>query len=210
MPNKFLVQVEENIQRYTNGGLLTGDTVKFVKNFKSKDSYKALSDNLKKYIEEFIKTDKNLRVVDIKPMFPSHATGNDQNRGNGFSVEIAIELAPGSYDLQNKFTVPSDILEPANDYINLPKVPDSIVKHGKYNLKPVPKPVGENEENEETAVNNPYLQTLMTQDGNSLRRTDLNLLNKNVKIPSSPAKGANTPEVKGFNKVYTPLPTSIK
>lgn len=204
MSTKFLVKVEENIQRYTNGGLLVGDTVMFVTNFKSKDSYKALSDNLKSYIQEFIKTDKNLRVVDVKPMFPSHATGNDQNRGNGFSVEIAIELAPGSFDLQNKFTVPSDILVPANDYINLPKVPDSIRKKEKINHKPVAP------EEDEEVLNNPYLQTMMSQDGNSVRRTETKLLNKNVKIPSVTAKGASSPEVKGFNKVYTPLSTTIK
>ena len=156
MPNKFLTLVENSISRYSNGGLLTGDTVKFVKNFKSRDSYKALSDNLKNYIEEFIKTDKNIRVVDIKPMFPSSAPGDDANRGNAFSIVLATELAPGSYDLQNKFTVPSDILMPDNDYINLPKIPDSIRKKEKLNHKPTPP-----EEAEESPYN-PYLQTLMT------------------------------------------------
>ena len=210
MSTKFLVKVEENIQRYTNGGLLVGDTVKFVTNYKSRDSYKALSDNLKSYIQEFIKTDKNLRVVDVKPMFPSHATGNDQNRGNDFSVEIAIELAPGSFDLQNKFTVPSDILVPANDYINLPRVPDSIRKKEKINHKPVAPVAPVAPEEDEEVLNNPYLQTMMSQDGKSLRRTETKLLNKNVKIPSVTAKGASSPEVKGFNKVYTPLSTTIK
>ena len=205
MPNKFLTLVENSISRYSNGGLLTGDTVTFVKNFKSRDSYKALSDNLKRYIDEFIKTDKNIRVVDIKTMFPSSAPGDNANRGNGFSIELAIELAPGSYDLQNKFTVPSDLVEPVNTYSNLPNIPDSIRKKEKITHKPVAP-----EEDEESAVNNPYLQTLMSQDGNTLRRTETKLLNKNVTIPSMPAKGANSPEVKGFNKVYTPLPTTIK
>ena len=204
MPNKFLTLVENSISRYSNGGLLTGDTVKFVKNFKSRDSYKALSDNLKNYIEEFIKTDKNIRVVDIKPMFPSSAPGDDANRGNAFSIVLATELAPGSYDLQNKFTVPSDLVEPFNTYSNLPNIPDSLRKKERINHKPVAP-----EENEESAVNNPYLQTLMSQDGNSLRRTDTKLLNKNVTIPSVTVKGANS-MVKGYNKVYTPLPTTIK
>lgn len=204
MSNSFLKLVSENLQRYTSGGLLTGDTVRFVKNYKSRDSYKALSDNVKRYVDEFIKTDKNLRVVDIKPMFPSHATGNDQNIGNAFSIEIAIELAPGSYDLQNKFTVPSDLVEPINDYINLPKIPDSIRKKEKINHKPVAP------QEDEEVLNNPYLQTLMSQDGTTLRRTETKLLNKNVTIPSVTAKGAASPEVKGFNKVYTPLPKAIK
>jgi hypothetical protein len=204
MSNKFLTLVENSIARYSNGGLLTGDTVKFVKNFKSKDSYKALSDNLKRYIDEFIKTDKNLRVVDIKTMFPSRAPGDSYNRGNGFSIEIAIELAPGSYDLQNKFTIPSDLVEPVNNYSNLPSIPDSIRKKEKIQHKPAPP------EEDEEVLNNPYVQTLMSQDGNSLRRTETKLLNKNVKIPAVTAKGAANPMVKGFNKVYTPLPNTIK
>ena len=187
MPNKFLTLVENSISRYSNGGLLTGDTVKFVKNFKSRDSYKALSDNLKNYIEEFIKTDKNIRVVDIKPMFPSSAPGDDANRGNAFSIVLA-----------------TDLVEPFNTYSNLPNIPDSIRKKERINHKPVAP-----EENEESAVNNPYLQTLMSQDGNSLRRTDTKLLNKNVTIPSVTVKGPNS-MVKGYNKVYTPLPTTIK
>lgn len=204
MSNKFLVKIEENIQRYTNGGKLVSDVVKFVKNYKSKDSYKALGDDVKEYIELLTKTDKNIRVVDVKPMFPSHATGNDQNRGNGFSVELAIELAPGLFDLQNKVTVPSDLVVAVNTYSNLPDVPQSMRKKEKINHKPTPP-----EEDNESPYN-PYLQTLMSQDGSTLRRTETKLLNKNVVIPSEPAKGARSPEVKGFNKVYTPLPTTIK
>lgn len=204
MANKFLSIVEENIQRYTNGGKLTSDVVKFVPNYKSLPSYKALSADVREYIDLMATTDKNIRVVDVKPMFPSHATGNDQNRGNGFSVELAIEIAPGLFDLQNKVTVPADLVVADNDYINLPKT-SQFNKKEKINHKPVAP-----EENEESAVNNPYLQTLMSQDGSSLRRTETKLLNKNVRIPSMPAKGAPSPEVAGFNKSYTALPTTIK
>jgi hypothetical protein len=162
-----------------------------------------LSDNIKRYIDSFIDTDKNLRVVDIKTMFPSRSPGDSLNRGNGFSVELAIELAPGSYDLQNKVTIPSDLVEPANDYINLPSIPDSIRKKEKINHKPTPP------EEDEESPNNPYLQTMMSQDGNALKRGDRKLLNKNVEIPSHPVKNG-TLNVKGFDKVYTPLPTTIK
>lgn len=204
MANKFLVKIEENIQRYTNGGKLVSDVVKFVKNYKSKDTYKALGDDVKEYIELLIKTDKNIRVVDIKPMFPSRSPGDDQNRGNGFSVELAIELAPGLFDLQNKVTVPSDLVIAVNTYSNLPDIPQSMRKKERINHKPTPP------EEDSESPNNPYLQTLMSQDGSTLRRTETKLLNKNVTIPSEPAKGARSPEVKGFNKVYTPLPTTIK
>ena len=205
MANKFLSLVEENIQRYTNGGKLTSDVVKFVPNYKSLPSYKALGADVRQYIDTLATTDKNIRVVDVKPMFPSHGTGNDQNRGTSFTVELAIELAPGLFDLQNKVTVPADLVVADNDYINLPKT-DQFFKKEKINHKPVPP----KEEGEESIVNNPYLQTLMSQDGNSLRRTETKLLNKNVKIPAMPAKGAASPEVKGFAGSYTHLSPTIK
>lgn len=204
MAYKFLSLVEENIQRHTNGGLLTSDVVKIVSNYKSMPSYKALSAQTREFIDLIAKTDKNIRVVDVKPMFPSHGTGNDQNRGTAFTAEIAIEMAPGYFDLQNKVTVPVDILQVDNEYINLPKT-DQFKKKEKINHKPVSP-----EEDEETAVNNPYLQTMMSQDGTSLRRTETKLLNKNVRIPSMPAKGAASPEVKGFAGSYTHLSPNIK
>lgn len=218
MSNKFLAIVNEKIKSYTesagqlnenlvrgiNGGKLMGDIVKFVKGYKSKDSYKALGDDIKAMIDNIAKSDLNIRVVEVKPMFPSHATGNDQNRGNAFAADIAVETAPGRYDSQNKFTVPIDLLVVDNDYINLAKVPDSFKKKEKINHKPVAP------EEDEEVLNNPYLQTLMSQDGTRLRRTETKLLNKNVRIPAVTAKGAASPEVKGFNKVYTPLPPTIK
>jgi hypothetical protein len=218
MPNKFLNLVEQKIKTYSesieridenlvrgiNGGKLMGDIVKFVKNYKSKDSYKSLGDDIKGMIDNIAKSDLNIRVVEVKPMFPSHATGNDQNRGNAFAADIAVETAPGRYDSQNKFTVPIDLLTVDNDYINLAKVPDSFKKKEKINHKPVAP------EEDEEVLNNPYVQTLMSQDGSTLRRTETKLLNKNVKIPAVTAKGAASPEVKGFSKVYTPLSPTIK
>lgn len=195
MSTKFLKLVENQITRYSNGGLLAGDVVVFAKDYKSRDSFKALSKEMQSHIEAFMKTDKNIRVADIKTMFPSRAPGDSVNRANSFSVELAIELAPGLLDLNNKISVPGDLVVADNDYINLPKVPDSVKKKEKINHKPVAP-----EEAEESPFN-PYMQTLMAQDGGKVSRTDSKLLNKNVTIPSETAKGARSPEVKGFSKM---------
>ncbi len=202
MQNKFLNLIESAISRHSNGNLLIGDIVKVVKNYKSKDSYKKLSDGIKDYLEDFLKTDKSLRVVDIKTEMPSRAPGDEANRGSSFNVELATEFAPGSYDLQRKVTVPSDILEPANVYPNLTPIPDSIRKKERRNFTPVEVDVdgkpgnSGKEEDEETQVNNPYLQTMMSQDGNKLVRGDRSKGQKNIKIPSVSVK---TPMVvKGF------------
>ena len=200
MPKKFLNLVENMIARHSNGGLLVGDVVKFANNYKSKDSFKALSDPQKKYIEDFLKTDKNLRVVDITTTATTRAPNDEANRGTHFNVVIATELAPGLLDLNNKFTVPSDVLETDNTYPSLPSIANSYKKKEKRNLKPT-KP----EENEEVAAN-PYSQTLMSQDGDKLVRGDRALLNKNVKIPSQPA--TKSPAVQGgYTHIY--LPTTV-
>jgi hypothetical protein len=202
MPNKFLTLVENNIARYTNGGILVSDVVKFIKNYASKPSFKELSDSMQEYIHEFIKdaTDrkKNIRVIDIKTKYPTSAPNDEDNRGNIFSLELATELAPGYYDVNRKVTVPSDLVMVDNDYINLP--PTHAYKHKeKRQFKPVPP-----EEDNETPYN-PYLQTLYSQDGNKLRRSETKLNNVNVVIPSKPDVTAKSPEVKGFSKVEKPL-----
>lgn len=194
MQNKFLNLVENSLSRYSNGGFLVGDIVKLVANYKSKACYKDLNDTIKKFVDDLSKTDKSLRIVDIKTYYPSGAPGDNSNRGTCFNIDIATEFAPGSYDLQNKVTVPSDILEPANVYPSLAPIPDSLRKKERINMTPV-KP-----EEDEEMPNNPYAQTLMSQDGEKLVRGDRALLNKNVKIPSNTVKGSNT--VGTYTKMY--------
>ena len=50
MANKFLKIIESTIQRMTNGGLLVGDRVELVSDYKSKESFKALSAEIQDYI----------------------------------------------------------------------------------------------------------------------------------------------------------------
>lgn len=204
MSNKFLTLVENSISRYSNGGLLVGDIVKFVKDFKSHECFKTLSTNVQNYITSGIVAngDKHLRVVNIKSQYPTSAPNNNDNRGTSFTVELAYETAPGYPDLQNRFSVPSCLVEPHATYPSQPDIPDSFRKKEKINHQPV-----EPKEEDEQFVNNPYLQTMMSQDGNKLTRGDRALTNKNTKIPSSPAKGANSPAVP--DQDFTPITAKI-
>jgi hypothetical protein len=204
MRNKFLTLVENNITRYTNGSILVGDIVKLADGYKSSEHFKDLSKDTQNAVEEFFKAnDLNKRVVNIKTYYPTSAPNNDDNRGTCFTAEVAVEIAPGRYYKETKIAVPSFILTRVNvDGPNLAPIPNSLKKQERRNLKPVAP-----EENEE-APNNPYLQTMMSQDGNKLSRGDRALLNKNVTIPSSPAKGMNSPMV--AKQKFIALPTSIK
>ena len=182
MARKFLKLIENTIERYSNGGILTGDLVKLVSDYKSKNGYKSASDQVKQYIDNYFDSDGNYYAVNIKTSVGTTTPANNDNRGTSFSVEVAKELANGRYDNQGKVTVSSDMLEVIDTGINRHPVDPDTRYDNKVQIDPV-KP-DENEESQQT----------MTQQGNSLKKTELTNAVKNTKIPSngvtaSPAVG---------------------
>lgn len=190
MANKFLKIIESTIQRMTNGGLLVGDRVELVSDYKSKESFKALSSDIQDYITKmFTDNDLNKKVINIKTEMPSRAPGNEDNRGGSYIADVAIELATGLYDNQNAVSIPSDCLKAdaggsENDFGGAP-VPDSKKYDNKVQIEP--KEVGEEDEIEITR---------MTQQGDSLKPTEIYLPKQNTKIP---AKGAVAKDNKAGN-----------
>jgi len=185
MERKFLKIVENTISRYSNGGFLTGDVVKLVSNYKSKDSFKNLPDDVKEYITSYFDTDMNYRVINIKT---GQATGggagpaDNANRGTEFNVEVAQDQGGGRYDLQGKVTLSADLLtkvESADGMFDSPKVPDSVVGNNKEQIKPK-----EVSEDEELTVNR---VTSKGNLGDPATPTELSLPKSNTKIPSSAA-----------------------
>jgi hypothetical protein len=192
MARKFLKLVENTITRMSNGSFLTGDLVKLAKNYKSKDSYKKLNDAQKEYIDTYFDSDKNYYIVNVKTDALTPGPGNSDNRGTTFYVDVALELANGRYDNQGKVTVPSDILERIDTGINRHPVPDSDRYDNKVQIDPV-----EAEENEEQ-------QQTMTQQGDSLKKSEISNPRQNTKIPSSPA--TKSPAVKeSYTANYMPI-----
>lgn len=192
MARKFLKLVENTITRMSNGSFLTGDLVKLAKNYKSKDSYKKLNDAQKEYIDTYFDSDKNYYIVNVKTDALTPGPGNSDNRGTTFYVDVALELANGRYDNQGKVTVPSDILERIDTGINRHPVPDSDRYENKVQIDPV-----EAEENEEQ-------QQTMTQQGDSLKKSEISNPRQNTKIPSSPA--TKSPAVKeSYTANYMPI-----
>ena len=176
MARKFLKLIENTIERYSNGGLLTGDLVKLAGNYKSKDGYKNLSDDMKEYIDSYFDTDKNYYIVNIKTSVGTQGPGNNDNRGDSFKVEVAKELANGRYDNQGKVTLDGDLLQKIDTGINRHPVPDSDKYDNKVQIEP--KAVGEEDEVEVTRV---------TQQGDSVKKSETSLPISNTKIPASPA-----------------------
>lgn len=176
MERKFLKLIENTIERYSNGGILTGDPVRLVKNYKSKDSYKKLSDQMKKYIDNFFNGDSNYIAVNVKTSTNTPGPGNNDNRGDEFTVEVGRQTAPGRYDNQGKVTLSGDLLEVIDYGVNQKPVDPKTRGDNKVQIDP--KEVDEEDEVEITRV---------TQQGDSVKRANLDLATKNTKIPTSPA-----------------------
>ena len=193
MSHKFLNLIESTIQRMTNGGVLVGDRVSLIDGYKSKEDFKSLPDSVKEYITSLFKdNDLNKKVINIKTEMPSRAPGNEDNRGASFFADVAVELANGLYDNKNAVTVPVSIIQVHDDGINRSPVPDSQKYDNKVQIDPV-----EPEENEEQ-------QQTMTQQGDSLKKSNLSNPRQNTKIPSKPA--TPSPAVKeSYTSQYMPI-----
>jgi len=200
MERKFLKLIENTIERYSNGGLLTGDLVKLINGYKNKNSYKELSDSVKEYIDSYFNSDDNYYIVNIKTSVGTQGPGNNDNRGDNFNVEVARELANGRYDNQGKVTVPYDILDRIDTGINRHPVPKSQKYDNKVQIDP--KEVDEEEylKNNNENLTNPRV----TQQGNSIKGSELKLASKNTRIPSKPA--TPSPAVKeSYTSQYMPI-----
>lgn len=192
MARKFLELIENTITRMNNGSFLTGDLVKLIKNYKSKDSFKKLSDAQKEYINDYFDSDKNYYIVNVKTDALTPNPGNNDNRGSYFYIDVAMELANGRYDNQGKVTVPSDILQTIDTGINRHPVPDSDRYDNKVQIDPVA--ADENEEQQQT----------MTQQGDTLKKSNLSNPKQDTKIPSVPA--TPSPAVKeNYTSQYLPI-----
>jgi hypothetical protein len=193
MESKFLTLAEQTINRYTNGGVQKNDVVKLVSNYKTTPVYKDLSPEVQKHIEDYFQDGKQYRAIDVKPLLPSNDVGVSDNRGTTFNVEVAVEIAPGRYDAQNKVTIPAQLLEVDETYPNLPNIPDDAKYDNKVSM--TPKEPEENEEEQQT----------MTQQGDKLKKSETKLPIKNTDISKTSAPDKNIvgeSYVAGFMKGY--------
>ena len=192
MAKKFLNLIE-NIQKQMNSGFTTGGLVKLASDYKSKEGYKNQNKEQQKYIDDYFNSDGNYKVKSISTEYPSSAPGNSDNRGNFFYITVAKELANGLTNQQGQVTVTSDMLEPIDTGINrTPEDPDTEYDN---KVQIDPKEIDEEDQIEITR---------MTQQGDSVKKSELSNPTKNTKIPSSPA--TSTPAVnESYTSNYMPI-----
>jgi len=197
--NKFVKLYESAISRYTRGGFLTGDLVKFVDGATRDEFFKDQAPNYVDKLKQFIDSGLNIRVSAVKPVRPSTQPGNVQNEASSFLVDLTLELAPGLY--KDFITVPAHVIQPHDTYPNLAPVPDSLKRTGNVNIGPKEVELPTQQEQ----MMSPQRQTNTTDRGNNKdTETENKLNNTNVTIPSSPAVGEKSPAVEKGTARYLP------
>jgi len=191
MKRNFVELFESAMQRYTLGGLLAGDVVVFREGAFSDPWYKGLGENTKEKIQSMVNSGLNLRVTNIKNVLPAvQGAGNTDYTGTDFNVDITSEIAPGRY--MDFVTVPGRMIQPKSSYPNLPEVPE-VFKKDDPARKAFIKPKKVKDEAEEVPFITPKDTKLSDLGNKKLSKGDRELLNTNVKIPSSPVQGQSDP-----------------
>lgn len=197
---KFTNLYESTIQRFTRGGFLIGDLVKFKPDALADEFLKKQGSNYVQKIKEFIDSGLNIRVSAIKPVYPNaYAPGNIQSEAESFLCDVVLEKAPGLY--YAFITVPASMLEHIDTGINLAPVPDSLKRPNNEIIKPEELDTA----SDPTSYLSPGRQTRTSDRGDSKdSKTELDLPKKNVKIPSRTAEGERDPAVAGSTAKYLP------
>jgi len=120
------VLVEAAIQRFQQGGFLTGDVVKIKKNALSNEKLKEASDTVKQRIKELQETDSNLRVSAVKTIRSNTSTGEigGVTAPSCYFADVVQELNPGLW--VNPMTLPLEVLEKVDHENFYPDVPESL------------------------------------------------------------------------------------
>lgn len=195
MKKKFDSILETYLDKFTRGGFLYGSTVKIKDDFFKSDFFKDQTQEYKDVVKSWADSDLTLRVAGVKPVRPTtQGSGNAEITGSEFDVDITQEIAPGRFFVY--LTVPGVYLEPYGNGINLPKIPDSLKKQDKVQIKP----------EIETPEDEQQVQHTVTSDDGKgkLVKGDRKLVNKNVKIPASPDVSAKSPAVASYTHNYLP------
>jgi len=110
--SKFEVLCEDITTRYTQGGFLMGDFVKFKEGVLKHEWFKTQADSMALRVEELMSMPKTsiLRLSCIKPVVASSfgAHGGD-NKGTDYTMDVVEEYAPGLW--RNAISVPHHLLE---------------------------------------------------------------------------------------------------
>ena len=124
MEKKFIKVFESAMSRYTRGGFLVGDYVEFVKNYKTHEEFKELSDHYKETIEDLVKSNLRLRIVGVDDYYPVRFPGNPDSTNGKVTVKISADQGGGRY--LYSVLVPPCLIKVIDFYPNLAPLPDQF------------------------------------------------------------------------------------
>jgi hypothetical protein len=176
MKKKFDTIFEAAVTRFSRGGYLVGDYVKFAKGFKNNDAYKALGTNIKQLLDEMESSKLHLRVVGIVDNNTPRYPGNPDTMTGDVTLDIALDNGGGRYTHYTK--IPACCVEGLElDGVNYPAFDDSLIRPNGTQIKPMEYSVTETD-------------SFKTDKGGKISSTDHTLPAQNVKIPANePATG---------------------
>jgi hypothetical protein len=197
MKRNFVKLYESAISRYTRGGFLAGDVVKFNDDAFNDPWYKNLGENTKEKIQNMVKSGLNLRVSNIKNTLPAvMGAGNIDDMTIDTNLDITSEIAPGRY--MDFVTIPARLVSPVGSYPNLPEVPEVFKKDDPGKRAHIKAKVVKDEQ-EEVPFYTPQGTRLSDIGNKKLTTGDRVLKNQNTVIPSSPAEGHKDPASYTYN-----------
>jgi hypothetical protein len=135
--NKFDLLFEETLQRFQQNGLLEGDYVKLIKNYRKNDKIKSRGEPYLERLDYLFKSNVPLKLSAIKAERTESTNGvvGSADAPTGFWADIIQEHAPGLWT--NVTTVPLEILEKIETGNSFsPGVPESNIRKDTTQIKP--------------------------------------------------------------------------
>jgi hypothetical protein len=97
MGKKFDQIYEAINSRFTVGGFLPGDLVKFRPDYKRCDCYKAMHSTMKQELDELVKSGLNIKVVQVGDKLSGVSAGNQHKTADNAVITIAGDQGGGRY-----------------------------------------------------------------------------------------------------------------
>lgn len=160
--------------RYTVGGYLPGDLVKFRPDYKSSPTYKAMHSIMRQDIEDMIDSGLNIKVINVGSRNIQTSMSNSDRPANDVVITIAADQGGGRH--YGGLTVTPDMIDVLTINDPSPAVPDRFYRKDTVNYKPEPV---EDEETHITRVTDPGGPL---GDGKKFRPTNLKLAGESTKF----------------------------
>jgi hypothetical protein len=97
MGKKFDKIFEAVVSRYTSGGYLPGDIVKFRPNYKSTPTYKAMHSEMQRELDELAKSGLNIKVVQVGSKNYNISAANDHKTADNVVITVAGDHGGGRH-----------------------------------------------------------------------------------------------------------------